>query len=60
MDTHAKARVECIFTEQIPPLPNTIKFEGWSLWIDKVKCTSDPTKQMMQRIHYNAMKTFLA
>jgi hypothetical protein len=59
MDTHAKVRVNHIFTEQIPPSPNTIKFKGWSLWIDEVKCTSDPTKQMMQRIHYNTMRTCL-
>jgi hypothetical protein len=25
-----------------------------------VKCTSDPAKQILWRIHYNAMKTFLA
>jgi hypothetical protein len=39
---------------------NSIKFEGWSLWTDDVKSTSDPVKQILQRIHYNAMKTFLA
>jgi hypothetical protein len=60
MDTHAKARVERIFNEQIAPPPNTLKFKGWSLWIDDTKCTSDPAKQILRRIHYNAMKTFLA
>jgi hypothetical protein len=60
MDTCTKVRVKQLFTEQIAPLLNTIKFEGWSLWIDDVKCTSDPAKQILQRIHYNAMKTFLA
>jgi hypothetical protein len=47
MDTRAKARVEQIFNEQIAPLPNTLKFEGWSLWIDDTKCTSDPAKQII-------------
>jgi hypothetical protein len=44
MDTHAKVRVEWFFTEQIAPPLNTIKFKGWSLWIDDMKCTSDPAK----------------
>jgi hypothetical protein len=60
MDNCAKARVKWIFTEQIAPPPNIIKFEGWSLWIDDVKCISYLAKQILQRIHYNAMKTFLA
>jgi hypothetical protein len=47
MDTRAKARVEQIFNEQIAPPPNTLKFEGWSLWIDDTKCTSDPAKQIL-------------
>jgi hypothetical protein len=47
MQKQAKARVEQIFTKQIAPLPNIIKFEGWSLWIDAVKCTSDPAKQIL-------------
>jgi hypothetical protein len=60
MDTHAKAWVDHIFSEQIPAPPNNIKFEGWSCWIDNTKITSDPTKQIMQRIHYDTMKHFLA
>jgi hypothetical protein len=47
MDTRAKVRVEQIFNEQIAPPPNTLKFEGWSLWIDDTKCTSDPAKQIL-------------
>jgi hypothetical protein len=60
MDTRAKAQVDCIFSEQIPAPPNNIKFEGWSCWIDNTKITSDPTKQIMQQIHYDTMKHFLA
>jgi hypothetical protein len=60
IDTHAKARVDRIFSSQIPAPPNKIKFEGWSCWIEDTKITSDPTKQIMQRIHYNTMKLFLA
>jgi hypothetical protein len=60
MDTHAKACVNHIFSAQISAPPNNIKFEGWSCWIDNTKSTSDPTKQIMQWIHYDTMKLFLA
>jgi hypothetical protein len=60
MDTRAKAWVDQIFSAQIPTPPNKIKFEGWSCWIEDTKITSDPTKQIMQRIHYDTMKLFLA
>jgi hypothetical protein len=59
MDTQAKAWVNCIWEEQIPVPPANIKFEGWSCWIDGIKCTSDPTKQMMHRIHNDTMRNFL-
>jgi hypothetical protein len=60
MDTQVKARVNHIFAEQIPAPPANIKYEGWSCWIDRIKCTSNPTKPMMHRIHNNAMQNFLA
>jgi hypothetical protein len=60
MDTRAKARVNHIFVEQNPAPPVNIKFEGWSCGIDGIKCTSDPTKPMMRRIHNDAMQNFLA
>jgi hypothetical protein len=60
MDTWAKAWVDRIFVEQIPAPLAYIKFEGWSCWIDGIKCTSDPTKPMMHRIHNDAMQNFLA
>jgi hypothetical protein len=60
MDTCAKAWVDCIFSERIPAPPNNIKFEGWSCWINNTKITSDPTKHIMQQIHYDTMKHFLA
>jgi hypothetical protein len=49
MDNCAIASVEWIFTEQIAPPPNIIKFEGWSLWIDDVKCTCDLAKQNLSK-----------
>jgi hypothetical protein len=60
MDTCTKAWVTHIFSEQIPAPPNNTKFEGWSCWIDNTKITSDPTKQIMQQIHYDTMRHFLA
>jgi hypothetical protein len=47
MDTRAKARVDRIFSEQIPAPPNNIKFEGWSCWINNTKITSDPIKEIV-------------
>jgi hypothetical protein len=47
MDTHAKARVDRIFSSQIPTPLNKIRFEGWSCWIEDMKITSDPTTQIM-------------
>jgi hypothetical protein len=42
MDERAKARVDRIFADRIPPPPMSIKFEGWQCSIDEVKLTSDP------------------
>jgi hypothetical protein len=36
MGTRAKARVNQIFSSQIPAPLNTIKFEGWSCWIEDI------------------------
>jgi hypothetical protein len=60
MDARAKARVDRIFAEQIPPPPMTIKFEGWRCSIDDVKLTSDPASSLLQRIHYAPMRDFLS
>jgi hypothetical protein len=37
MDERAKARVDRIFVDRIPPPPMSIKFEGWRCSIDEVK-----------------------
>jgi hypothetical protein len=42
MDGQAKARVNRIFSEQMPPPQLFIKFEGWRCSIDDVRLTSDP------------------
>ncbi len=55
-----KAHVNHIFTQQTPATPNTIKFEGWSCWINDMKITLDPTKQIMLWILYDTMKHFIA
>jgi hypothetical protein len=60
MDERAKARVDRIFAERIPPPPMSIKLEGWQCSIDEVKLTSDPAWPMLQRIHYAPMRTFLS
>jgi hypothetical protein len=60
MDERAKARVDRIFAERIPPPPMSIKFKGWQCSIDEVKLTSDPAWPMLQRIHYALMRTFLS
>jgi hypothetical protein len=60
MDGRAKARVDRIFAEQIPPPPTSIKFEGWRCTIDEVKLTTDPSLPLLQRIHYAPMKAFLS
>ncbi len=60
MDERAKARVDRIFAEQIPPPPMSIKFEGWRCSIDDVKLTSDPAGPLLQRIHYAPMRAFLS
>jgi hypothetical protein len=49
MDGRAKARVDQIFAQRIPPPPMTIKFEGWmSCWIDNTKSMSDPSKPLLR------------
>jgi hypothetical protein len=48
MDGRAKARLNRIFAQRIPPPPMTIKFEGWSCWIDNTKSTSDPSKPLLR------------
>jgi hypothetical protein len=60
MDGRAKARVDRIVAEQIPPPPTSIKFEGWRCTIDEVKLTTDPSLPLLQRIHYAPMKAFLS
>jgi hypothetical protein len=60
MDARAKARVDRIFAARAPSPPNTIKFEGWSCWIDEVKLTTEPTTQLLSRIHEAPMKAFLS
>jgi hypothetical protein len=60
MDTRTKSRVDQIFSAPNPTPPNKIQFEGLSCWIKDTKITSDPTKQIMQQIHYDTMKLFLA
>jgi hypothetical protein len=60
MDERAKARVDRIFAERIPPPPMSIKFEGWRCSINEVKLTSDPAWPLLQRTHYAPMRTFLS
>ena len=60
MDGRAKARVDRIFAQRIPPPPMTIKFEGWSCWIDNTKSTSDPSKPLLRRIHEDTMRDWLS
>ncbi len=55
MDERAKARVDRIFADRIPPPPMSIKFEGWQCSIDEVKLTSDPAWPLLQRIRYAPM-----
>jgi hypothetical protein len=35
MDICVKAKVDSTFQVHAPPLPKTIKFEGWSCWITR-------------------------
>jgi hypothetical protein len=60
MDIRAKARVDRIFSQRIPPPPKSIKFEGWSFWIDDIKATTDPTDMLLQRIHEGTMRDWLS
>jgi hypothetical protein len=60
MDTQAKAQVDRIFAQQIPPSPMMIKFEGWSCWIDDIKSTTDPMELLLWRIHLGIMSDWLA
>jgi hypothetical protein len=60
MDERAKARVDQIFVDHIPPPPMSFKFEDWQCSINEVKLTSDPAWPLLQRIHYALMQTFLS
>jgi hypothetical protein len=61
MDIHVKARVDRRFQAQAPPLPKTIKFEGWSCWIDEAKMHDDkPSRSFLYQIHKAPMKDFLS
>jgi hypothetical protein len=60
MDERAKARVDRIFVDRIPPPPMSIKFKGWQCSIDEVKLTSDLAWPLLQRIHYAPMRAFLS
>jgi hypothetical protein len=60
MDARAKARVDRIFATRAPAPPTTIKFEGWSCWIEEVKLTTEPAKQLLSQIHEAPMKAFLS
>jgi hypothetical protein len=60
MDIHAKARVDRRFQAQAPPPPKTIKFEGWSCWIDEAKMMTNPADPLLYQIHKALMKDFLS
>jgi hypothetical protein len=61
MDIHVKARVDRRFQAQAPPLSKTIKFEGWSYWIDEAKMHDDkPSRSFLYQIHKAPMKDFLS
>lgn len=60
MDTLAKARVDRIFEQRIPPPPASIKFEGWTCWIDEVKLVHDPSAKLLRRLHEPAMRDWLS
>ncbi len=56
MDTYTKARVDHIFSEQIPAPPNNIKFEGWCCWINNTKSRSDPKNNATDPLwHHEAL-----
>jgi hypothetical protein len=60
MDIRAKARVDRLFSQRIPPPPKSIKFKGWSFWIGDIKATTDPTDMLLQRIHKGTMQDWLS
>jgi hypothetical protein len=55
-----KQRVGRRFQAQTPPPPKTIKFEGWSCWIDEAKMMTNPADPLLYQIHKVPMKDFLS
>jgi hypothetical protein len=60
MDSHVNARVDHIFPQCTLPPPMTIKFEGWSYWIDDTEFTTDLMEPLLQKIHEDTMCKWLS